>query len=225
MIPEKVEGEIEASLKRLGVDVIDLLQIHWPTPDDQLEATWEQMLKARDAGKVRFLGVCNCDRGQLERLAKLERPASNQPPFNLLQQQILEETAPWCAEHEVGLIPYSPLLSGLLSGAFTRERAEALADDDWRRNLPIVKGAELEKLLALTDRLSSLARERGTTLANLAIAWTLTFDAITGPIVGARSPEQIQETAKAADVEIDAELSAAINEALDTYGTRTLKLY
>lgn len=209
----------------MGVDVIDLLQIHWPTPDERLEATWERMLKVRDAGKVRFLGVCNCDRGQLERLAKLERPASNQPPFNLLQQQILEETAPWCAEHDVGLIPYSPLLSGLLSGAFTRERAETFADDDWRRNLPIVKGAELDKFLDFTDRLSGLARERGITLANLAIAWTLTVDAVTGPIVGARSPEQIQETAKAAEVEIDAELSAAIDEALDDYGTRTLSLY
>lgn len=225
LIPANIEREIDDSLRRLDVDVIDLMQIHWPVPDDRVEASWEAMLRAREAGKVRYVGVCNFDRGQLERIAAIEAPASNQPPFNLLQQQILDETAPWCVEHRVGLIPYSPILSGLLTGRFDRDRVASLPEDDWRRNLPLWQGEAMDRFLRLTSQLSEIADSLGTTMSNLAIAWTLTAEAVTAPIVGARKPEQIRETVAAASLKLDEDVLARIDAALDEFGTRTLKLY
>lgn len=225
LIPSQVEQEIDASLERLGLDTVDLVQIHWPIPDDRIEDAWEQMVRVRDKGKVRWIGVSNFDAAQLGRIASRELPTSNQPPFNIVQQQILDRTVPYCAEKGIGLIPYSPLMSGLLSGAFDRQRIASLPDDDWRKGLPMLRGEARERFLALVDRLKALAADRGTSVANLAIAWTLRFDAITGVIVGARRPGQIAETLGAAALELDDELVRALDQAVDEYGDRAVRLY
>jgi len=225
LIPAQVEQEIDASLERLGVDTVDLVQIHWPIPQERIEDTWAEMCRVRDKGKVRWIGVSNFDDAQLKRIARRELPTSNQPPFNLLQQHILDRTVPYCAEHSIGLIPYSPMLSGLLSDAFDRERIASLPDNDWRKRLPLLRGEALERFLSLLGRLKALAADRGTSVAKLAIAWTLRFDAITGVIVGARRPGQILETLGAAALELDDEFVRAIDQALDEYGNRKVGLY
>jgi len=190
-------GEVEASLRRLRVDAIDLYQIHWPSfppgafaPD--LEEAWETLADVRRQGKVRHLGLSNCDAGHMARVRPIAPLVSLQPPYSMLMRGVEDQVLPWCQAHQVGVIAYSPMQSGLLSGSMTRERIAAMPDDDWRPT----KNAEFQEPrlsanLALVERLRGIGARHGRSPGEVAIAWTLDHPAVTGAIVGARSAEQV----------------------------------
>jgi aryl-alcohol dehydrogenase-like predicted oxidoreductase len=208
-----VRGQAEASLRRLGVERIDLYQVHWPAEDGTpLEEYWQAMADLQAAGKVRAIGLSNHHAAQLEAAEKIAHVDSLQPPFSLLNRTYAAELA-WCATHDTGVIAYSPMASGLLTGAFTRERVAGLPDDDWRRRSPAFT-TNLDRNLAVTDALRPIAERHGTTLSAAAVAWTLAWPGVTGAIVGARRPAQIDDWLPAAslrltDADIE-ELAAAL---------------
>ncbi len=218
--PASVRREIDASLQRLGVERIDLMQMHWPADDVPVEDYWGVLVEARDAGKLRAIGLSNHNVEQLERAEALGHVDSLQPPFSLIKRQAAETLLPWCAEHGTGVIVYSPMQSGLLTGAFDRARVEALPEDDWRK-----KGAEfttnLEANLALVEVLASIADRLGTTPGVVAIAWDLAFDAVTGAIVGARRPDQVDGWIAARDLRLDRATLAELDAALHATGAGT----
>jgi aryl-alcohol dehydrogenase-like predicted oxidoreductase len=191
--------ECEDSLRRLGVDVIDLYQLHWPVPDAQVEEAWEAMAALVDQGKVRFLGACNFTVEQLERIAAIVPAVSLQPPYSMLARGIEARQLPYCRENGMGILAYSPMQKGLLTGKFTREHMQTLAADDHRRQDRSFMGDAFERNLAMVEALKPIAARNGKTPAQLAIAWVLRDAAVTAAIVGARRPEQIDETAAAAD--------------------------
>jgi aryl-alcohol dehydrogenase-like predicted oxidoreductase len=190
--PESVRRECEASLRRLGVERIDLYQFHWPdetgTP---AEDSWGEMIRLVEEGKVRAAGVSNFDVGLLSRCEALGHVDSLQPPFSLIRRDIAAAELPWCAEQGTGVIVYSPMQSGLLTDGFTAERVSRLAPDDWRRRAAEFQQPNLDRNLALRDALKPVAQRHGTTVAAVAVAWTLAWPGVTGAIVGARSPKQV----------------------------------
>ncbi|CAA9546466.1 MAG: Aldo/keto reductase, partial [uncultured Thermoleophilia bacterium] len=192
--PDSIRREVEDSLRRLGVDVIDLYQIHWPDPDPAIEDAWATLIELKEQGKVRHIGVSNFDAGQLERIAGIHPVGSLQPHYSLLHREVEMDVLPWCADHGTGVIAYSPMESGLLTGAMTRERIESLPDDDWRRNNEDYQEPALTANLQLVERLSAVAERHGCTPGAVAIAWVLGHPAVTGAIVGARRPDQIEGT-------------------------------
>jgi aryl-alcohol dehydrogenase-like predicted oxidoreductase len=199
---KSIRREAEASLRRLGVEAIDLYQIHWPNSSTIVEA-WRTLVELRREGKVRHIGVSNFDVSQMERLRSIASIESLQPPYSLARRSIEKDILPYCLEREIGVIVYSPLESGLLSGKMTRERIEGLPDSDWRKQ----RGEEfqepkLTRNLALAERLRAAAARRAVSPAALAVAWTLKHPAVTGAIVGARRPEQIDEVVQAAEIEV-----------------------
>lgn len=210
-----VRAECDASLRRLGVDVIDLYQIHWPEPDEEVEEGWAAIADLIAAGKVRFGGVCNFSVPQLERAQAIHPIASLQPPYSLLKRDIEAEIVPWCERHRVGIVAYSPMQAGLLTGAFTRERAAALGADDWRSRSPFFTEPQLSTNLRIVDGLRPIATRLGITVAQLALAWVLRLDAVTSAIAGARKPEQIQETVQAGAVDLPADAVAEIERLLN----------
>jgi aryl-alcohol dehydrogenase-like predicted oxidoreductase len=190
--PDSIGQECEASLRRLGVGQIDLYQFHWPDPAGiPVEDSWAAMLKLIEQGKVRAAGVCNFDVGLLERCEALRHVESLQPPFSLVKRGVAAAEIPWCAAHGAGVIAYSPMQSGLLTDRFSAERVSSLAPDDWRRKSPEFQPPKLQANLALRDALAPVARQRGVSVGAVAIAWTLAWPGVTGAIVGARSPEQV----------------------------------
>jgi len=193
----------EASLRRLGVERIDLYQFHWPdetgTP---VEDSWGEMGRLVEEGKVRWAGVSNFDVPLLERCEKIRHVDSLQPPFSTINRQASAGEIPWCAEHGTDVIIYSPMQSGLLTEKWTVDRAKTLAPDDWRRHSPDFQSPNLEKNLALRDALTPIAKRHGTTIAAIAVAWTLAWRGVTGAIVGARSPEQVDGWIGAASIEL-----------------------
>jgi aryl-alcohol dehydrogenase-like predicted oxidoreductase len=197
--PASIHNECEASLRRLGVDAIDLYQMHWPDPDPQIEAAWQTMIELQQSGKVRHIGVCNFSVAQLRRIAAIAPAASLQPPYSMLRRDIEQETLPFCAERSIGVVAYSPMGKGLLTGRFTRERAESLDASDHRSRDPNFRAPRLELHLQLVEGLAKIAADAGHSVAHLAIAWTLRRPDVTSAIVGARSPQQIEETAPAGD--------------------------
>jgi len=197
--PESIARECDASLERLGVDTIDLYQMHWPDPDEGIEAGWEAMARLVDQGKVRYIGVSNYSVAQLERIAKIHPPVSLQPPYSMLHRQIEDELLGYCAENEIGVVAYSPMQRGLLTGQFSHERLAQLAPDDHRLKHPDFQGQQFEATLALVERLKEIARRSGHTCAQLAISWVLRRPEVTAAIVGARRPDQIAETVQASD--------------------------
>jgi aryl-alcohol dehydrogenase-like predicted oxidoreductase len=207
---KSIRREAEASLRRLGVEVLDLYQIHWPNSDTIVEA-FRTLVALRREGKVRHIGVSNFDVTRLERLRAIAKVESLQPPYSLARRGIEMDLLPYCLEREIGVIVYSPLESGLLSGKMTRERLESLPDSDWRKR----RGEEfqeprLSRNLLLADRVREAAARRGVAAAALAVAWTLKHPAVTGAIVGARRPEQIDEVVQAAEIEVaDRELEGS----------------
>jgi aryl-alcohol dehydrogenase-like predicted oxidoreductase len=203
---QSVLAEAEASLRRLRVDVIDLYQIHWPEPDEQIEEGWTAIGELIDAGKVRYGGVCNFSVAQLDRVHRIHPVMSLQPPYSLLNRSIEAELVPWCDRHSVGILAYSPMQAGLLTGAFTRERAMALADDDWRSRSPYFREPQLTRNLAIVDGLRAIASRLGITVAQLALAWVLRLPEVTSAIAGARRPDQIQETVQAGGIVLPAEV-------------------
>jgi aryl-alcohol dehydrogenase-like predicted oxidoreductase len=193
-----LEEEVNNSLRRLGVDVIDLYQIHWPNPEDEIEEGWETLTKFKEQGKVRYIGVSNFNVAQMKRAQKIAPITSLQPPYSLLRRDIETEILPFCRENNIGVINYSPMVSGLLSGKMTAERVRNLPDDDWRKRSPNFQPPKLERNLALAELLREIGRPHGVEPGVVAIAWTLRNPAITAAIVGARRPDQVDDVAPAA---------------------------
>lgn len=213
---DSVLAECDASLRRLGVDVIDLYQIHWPEPDEQVEEGWAAIADLIKAGKVRFGGVCNFSVEQLDRAQAIHPIASQQPPYSMLKRDIEAQIVPWCIANKVGILAYSPMQAGLLTGAFTRERATALSSDDWRSRSPFFTEPQLSVNLRIVDGLRPIAKRLGITVAQLALAWVLRLDVVTSAIAGARRPEQIQETVQAGSVALSDDVIAEIETLLRT---------
>lgn len=210
-----VRKECESSLRRLGVDVIDLYQIHWPDPDSEIEEAWTEIARLIDEGKVRYAGVSNFNLRQLKRVQKIHSVASLQPPYNMLERDVEEALLPYCKENGIGVVVYSPMMSGLLTGKFSEDRMESLAEDDWRhRNRHFVQ-PEFSVNLELVERLRRIARKLELSVPQLAIAWTLRRPEVTSAIVGARRPDQIEETAAAGNVELGKEVVAEIERLLE----------
>ena len=193
LAPESIRRECEASLARLGVEAIDLYQFHWP--DDTgvpIEESWGAMLRLREEGKVRWCGVSNFDVALLERCERVGHVDSLQPPFSLINRAAAAELLPWCVAHGTGVIVYSPMQSGLLTDSFSAERVAAMDADDWRLGSPDFTSPRVERNLALRDALRPVAARHGVSVAAAAVAWALSFGAVTGAIVGARSPAQVE---------------------------------
>jgi aryl-alcohol dehydrogenase-like predicted oxidoreductase len=207
---ESVRRECEASLQRLGVDVIDLYQIHWPRPDEDIEEGWSTLVDLQREGKVRWIGVSNFNAAQLRRAQAIAPVSSLQPPYSLLDREIEDETLPFCREQGIGVIVYSPMKSGLLSGKMTRERALGLPEDDWRRRNPAFQEPQLSHNLDMVERLREVGTRHSATAGEIAIAWTLRNPAVTGAIVGARRPDQVDEIIGAASLALTADETAQI---------------
>jgi aryl-alcohol dehydrogenase-like predicted oxidoreductase len=211
----RIRQEIEDSLRRLGTETIDLYQIHWPQPEEDIEEGWGAIADAVRQGKIRYAGVCNFSAAQIERVRGIHPVASLQPPYSLLQRQAEEELLPYCAEHRIGVVAYSPMQKGMLTGAFSVQRVRNLAKDDHRLQDPLFRDPLLTPTLRFVDNLSILARKEGLTTAQLALGWVLRRSEVTSAIVGARRPSQIQETAAAGDVQVSKETLAAIDDLLE----------
>jgi aryl-alcohol dehydrogenase-like predicted oxidoreductase len=191
--PESIRKECEASLRRLGVERIDLYQFHWPDETGtRVEDSWAEMVRLVDEGKVRLAGVSNFNAELLERCEAIRHVNSLQPPFSLIRRDAAARELPWCARHKTAVICYSPMQSGLLTDNFSGERVSSLAADDWRRRAPEFQEPNLSRNLALRDALRPVAQRHGTTVSAIAIAWTLAWPGVTGAIVGARSPQQVE---------------------------------
>ncbi|MBD9524603.1 aldo/keto reductase [Ensifer sp. ENS02] len=189
---QSIRRELEASLKRLGVDVIDLYQVHWPANDDTpVEEYWATFAELKKEGKVRAIGLSNHDRALLERAATVAPVDVVQPPFSAIKRQFARADLPWVQAHGSGVIAYSPLQSGLLTGAFTPARARALPHDDWRSRDEEFSGEALHRNLAFAEGLRPIAARHKTTVAAIAAAWAISWPGVTGAIIGAREPLQI----------------------------------
>ena len=200
-----IRQEIDGSLRRLAVDVIDLYQIHWPPDPDSpaLEEGWSTLAALQREGKVRWIGVSNFNVHQLKRAQAIAPVTSLQPPYSLLHREIEDEILPYCLRAGIGVIVYSPMASGLLTGAMTRERAARLPNDDWRRLHPDFTEPNLSRNLALVDRLREIAKRRNRAVGEVAIAWTLHHPAVTGAIVGARNARQAEGVMPAGDLRLN----------------------
>ena len=218
--PQSIRAECEASLRRLGVERVDLYQIHWPDRDGAtpLEESWSAMAQLVDEGKVRWIGVSNFDVDELDRGEAIRHVDSVQPPLSMVQRRALHDVIPWAAAHQTGVIVYSPMASGLLSGSFDRDRLEHLPSDDMRLRRPEFAEPWLSKNLALVERLRTIADVLGRSVAEVAIAWTLAQDGVTGAIVGARRPAQLDAWIGAGDLELSQEQLHAISEAIALSG-------
>ncbi|HEX6695757.1 MAG TPA: aldo/keto reductase [Solirubrobacteraceae bacterium] len=194
--------EIEASLTRLRVDVVDLYQVHWPDPDEDVEEGWSTFAEIKEQGLVRHIGVSNFDVGQLRRAQAIAPVETLQPPYSLLERGVEDEILPFAQSEEIGVIVYSPMASGLLTGAMTAERIAAMPDDDWRKHDPRFQEPQLSDHLALVARLEQVAARHETTAGAIAVAWTLQHPAVQGSIVGFRRPDQVQALALAGNVEL-----------------------
>jgi aryl-alcohol dehydrogenase-like predicted oxidoreductase len=213
--PDSVRDEIDNSLKRLGVDVIDLYQMHWPQPDEGIEDAWRVMVDAVQAGKIRYIGVCNYSVAQLKRVQAIHPVASLQPPYSMLVRGVEDELLGFCAANAIGVVCYSPMQKGILTDKFTRGWVAGLAKDDHRSQLDArFQEPELSRNLAVVDGLKPLARQAGHSVAQLAIAWVLRRPEVTSAIVGARKPSQIEETAGAGDWTLSPAEIAAVDGVL-----------
>jgi aryl-alcohol dehydrogenase-like predicted oxidoreductase len=201
---DSIRGEVEDSLRRLSVDVIDLYQIHWPPDPDspELEEGWSTLADLKREGKVRWIGVSNFNVQQLQRAQDIAPVTSLQPRYSLVHREIEDELLPYCLSEGIGVIVYSPMASGLLTGAMTRERAATLPKDDWRRGHPDFTEPNLSHNLALVERMREIAKSRNRSVGEVAIAWTLRHPAVTGAIVGARNARQAEGVMRAGDLHL-----------------------
>ena len=188
----EIRREVEDSLRRLQVEVIDLYQIHWPVEDVDIEEGWTTMADLQREGKVRHIGVSNFSIAQMERCLEIAPITSLQPPYSMLNRVVEAEILPFCQEHTIGVINYAPMHSGLLTGAMTKERVANFPADDFRRNAKNYQEPLLTRNLAIADFLKQIGARHGVSAGVIAIAWTLTHPAITAAIVGGRSPEQVE---------------------------------
>jgi aryl-alcohol dehydrogenase-like predicted oxidoreductase len=196
---DSVFQECENSLRRLDVDAIDLYQIHWPEPDEDIEEGWSALAELQKQGKVRWIGVSNFNAGQLARAQAIAPITSLQPPYSMIQADIEAEILPFCGAHNIGTIVYSPMKSGMLTGAMTRERIENMDAEDFRKRTPNFQEPLLTRNLNLVELLRAIGQRHGRTPGEVAIAWTLRRPEVTGAIVGMRSPAQVDGVIGAAD--------------------------
>jgi aryl-alcohol dehydrogenase-like predicted oxidoreductase len=211
--PASLRRELEGSLRRLRMETIDLYQIHWPAflpaPQDSrapgIEDAWSTLAEMQKAGKVRHIGVSNFDVAQMERIRTIAPISSLQPPYSIVARGIEAEILPYCAAHNIGVIVYSPMQSGLLTGTMTRERIASMPQDDWRRNSSDFQEPNLTRNLDVAERLRTIGARRKRSPAEVAIAWTLRHTAVTGAIVGVRSPSQVDGIIGAAELQLSQE--------------------
>ena len=220
--PASLRAEVEASLRRLQVERIDLYQMHWPAADGTpVEEYWQAFADLKREGKVRAIGLSNHDIYQLEAASEIGNVDAIQPPFNLIHRDAADDVLLWAREHEAGVIVYSPMASGLLTGAFTAERAAGLEPGDWRAGDPDFTGPALSHNLALAGALRPVAERHGVTPPAVAVAWTLSFPGVTGAIVGARRPGQVDGWLPAANLELKDDDLADIAVAVHATGAGT----
>lgn len=209
---ESLTEELHGSLRRLGVETIDLYQIHWPDPEDQIESAWELLEHFRKQGKIRWIGVSNFNVDQIKRIQKIAPVTSLQPPYSMLRRAVEETILPFAHANGIGVINYSPMLSGMLAGKMTAERVAALPADDWRRKNVEFSEPRLSRNLRLVELLREIGSARGVLPGVVAVAWTLQNPAVTGAIVGGRSAKQVEETAPALNFRLTQEEFTRINE-------------
>jgi aryl-alcohol dehydrogenase-like predicted oxidoreductase len=201
---DSIRTECQNSLRRLGIETIDLYQAHWPVEDTaELQEGWTAMAQLQREGKVRWIGVSNFNVEQMRLAQKIAPITSLQPPYSLIRREVQDEVLPFCHSEDIGVIVYSPMASGLLSGALTRQRVARLPPDDWRGRSPEFQEPKLSKNLALVERLREAGARHGRPPGHIAIAWTLRHPAVTGAIVGARSAKQVEETFGAAGFQLN----------------------
>ena len=211
---KKIREEVEGSLRRLGVDVIDLYQIHWPVPDAEIEEGWTTMAELQREGKVRHIGVSNFNVSQMERALKIAPITSLQPPYSMINRTNEAEILPFCQKHGIGVINYSPMQSGLLTGAMTKERIAKMPQDDFRRNTKQFQEPQISRNLDLVELLRSIGQRHGVEPGVVAIAWTLHNPAITAAIVGGRSAKQVDGVLPAATFRLTEDEFAEIGKFL-----------
>jgi len=199
---DSLRRECEGSLERLGLDAIDLYQIHWPIPDEEVEEGWSALAELKAEGLVRHIGASNFSVEQLERAEAIAPVEALQPPYSLLDREVEAETLPYCEEHGIGVIVYSPMASGLLTGRMTRERIESLPADDWRRQSARFREPELSRGLEVVERVKAVAERHGVSPGAVAVAWTLRHPPVHGAIVGFRRPDQVDPIVAAVDLEL-----------------------
>jgi aryl-alcohol dehydrogenase-like predicted oxidoreductase len=207
---DSLRRELEGSLQRLGLDAIDLYQIHWPIPDEEIEEGWTAFANFKEEGLVRHIGVSNFDVAQLRRAQAIAPVETLQPPYSLVDREAEKEILPFAEREGIGVIIYSPMGSGLLTGAMTRERIASLPEDDWRKHDPRFQEPQLSEKLALVKRLEAVARRRGVAPGAVAVGWTLRNPAVDGAIVGFRRPDQVDPIADAANLELGDDETALI---------------
>ena len=212
---ESIRRECEASLRRLKTDVIDLYQIHWPEPDEDIEEGWFELVKLKQEGKVRYIAVSNFNVAQMKRAQAIGPITSLQPPYAVVRREIEKEILPFCTNQNIGVIVYSPMYAGLLTGSMTRERVASFLPEDWRRNLPGFKEPALSRNLQLVELLRQIGQRHGRTPGEVAISWTLHNPAVTGAIVGFRSPQQVAGVIGAGEFRLQPAELREIDVALD----------
>jgi aryl-alcohol dehydrogenase-like predicted oxidoreductase len=208
---KQVRREVEDSLRRLQVDAIDLYQIHWPKPDEEIEEGWSTMADLQREGKVRWIGVSNFNVAQMERALKIAPITSLQPPYSMLNRAVETEVLPFCKKNDIGVINYAPMHSGLLTGAMTKERVANFPQDDFRRNAKNYQEPQLSRNLAVSDKLKEIGARHNVTAGVIAIAWTLHNPAVTAAIVGGRNAKQVEGTISAATFRLTEPEYAEIN--------------
>ena len=209
---DSILREAEGSLRRLGVDAIDLYQIHWPNPDEDIEEGWAAMATLKERGLVRHIGVSNFDVSQLRRIQSIAPVETLQPPYSLIDRAAETDVLPFAEREGIGVIVYSPMGSGLLTGGITRERIAAMPDDDWRKTDPRFTEPQLSRHLALAARLRAVAGRHGVSPGAVAVAWTLRNPAVDGAITGFRRPDQVDPIVAAAGLELTDQDLAEIND-------------
>jgi aryl-alcohol dehydrogenase-like predicted oxidoreductase len=202
---DSLRREIEGSLERLGLDAVDLYQIHWPIPDEEVEEGWSTLVELKEEGLARHIGVSNFDVAQLRRAQAIAPVETLQPPYSLVDRDVEAEILPYAEREGIGLIVYSPMGSGLLTGAMTRERIASLPDDDWRKRSPGFQEPQLSRNLELVERLKRVAEPHGVSPGAVAVAWTLRHPAVDGAIAGFRRPDQVDPIIPAASLELSDE--------------------
>lgn len=224
---ESILREVENSLRRLDTEAIDLYQIHWPSwtpedPDDDIEEGWQTLVDIKKEGKVRNIGVSNFNVTQLERISKIEKPVSLQPPYSAIRRDIETEILPYCEANNIGTIVYSPMQSGLLTGKMTRERIAAFPEDDFRSRSPQFQEPLLSRNLDIAELFSTIGKRHDLTAGEIAIAWTLRLPSVTAAIVGARTPKQIDGIIGAGEFRLSeseiAEIEARVESAAKNAG-------
>ena len=212
---DSLAEELENSLRRLGVETIDLYQIHWPDPPDQIEQGWEALVRFKEQGKIRYIGVSNFNVEQMKRLQKIAPITSLQPPYSMLRRAIEAEILPFAQANNIGVINYSPMVSGLLTGKMTAERAAAMPADDWRRRGVEFKEPRLSRNLRLVELLREIGAGHNVSPGVVAVAWTLHHPAVTAAIVGGRSAGQVEGMASALEFRLSEEEYSRINAFLE----------